>query len=157
MSDGYPFSAFNFEIRIHKEGDQAMLCGGAFSDCDGLEMTMDVKTIRQGGDNARQIRLAGPASFGQVTLKRGMTEGFALWDWFTQTISDPGLRANVQIVMFATDRSKQTAAFQLERCIPVKLKAPALNAREGIVAIEELQLAYETLRLDPAATKAGAV
>ncbi len=110
MSDGYPFSAFNFEIRIHKEGDQAMLCGGAFSDCDGLEMTMDVKTIRQGGDNARQIRLAGPASLGQITLKRGMTEGFDLWDWFNQTIADPGLRANVQIVMFASG-SKQADCF----------------------------------------------
>lgn len=149
MSDGYPFSAFNFEIRIHKQGDQTLLCGGAFSDCDGLELTMDVKTIRQGGDNARQIRLAGPASFGQITLKRGMTKGFDLWNWFTQTLADPSLRADVQIVMFETDRTKQTALFNLERCIPVKLKAPALNARDGIVAIEELQIAYETLRLDP--------
>ena len=147
-SDGYPFSAFNFEIRIHKEGDQTLLCGGAFSDCDGMEMSMDVKTIRQGGDNARQIRLAGPVSLGQITLKRGMTTGFDLWNWFNQTITDPGLRADVQIVMFETDRSKQTASFHLERCIPIKLKAPALNARDGIVAIEELQLAYETLRLD---------
>lgn len=153
MSDGYPFSAFNFEIRITKEGSKSMLCGGAFSDCDGLEMTMDVKTIRQGGDNARQIRLAGPASFGQVTLKRGMTEGFDLFTWINQTIADPGLRADVQIVMRATNKDTQTASFHLERCLPVKFKAPALNAREGIVAIEELQLAYETMRVD---TQAGA-
>lgn len=149
MSDGYPFSAFNFEIRIHKQGDQTLLCGGAFSDCDGLEMTMEVKTIRQGGDNARQIRLAGPVSFGQITLKRGMTKGYDLWNWFAQTLADPGLRADAQIVMFETDRTRQAALFNLERCIPVKLKAPALNARDGIVAIEELQIAYETLRLDP--------
>lgn len=156
MSDGYPFSAFNFEIRIHKQGDQTLLCGGAFSDCDGLEMTMDVKTIRQGGDNARQIRLAGPASFGQLTLKRGMTEGHDLWNWFTQTLADPSLRADAQIVMFETDKSKQTALFNLERCIPVKIKAPALNARDGIVAIEELQIAYETLRLEPLGGEKGA-
>lgn len=157
MSNDYPFSAFNFEIRIHKQGDLALFCGGAFSDCDGLEMTMDVKTLRQGGDNARQIRLAGPVSFGQITLKRGMTKGFDLWNWFTQTLADPGLRADAQIVMFETDRTKQTALFNLERCIPVKLKAPALNARDGIVAIEELQIAYETLRLEPPAGNKGAV
>jgi hypothetical protein len=29
--------------------------------------------------------------------------------------------------------------------MPVKLKAPALNAKDGMVAIEELQLAYESL------------
>ena len=155
MSDGYPFSALNFEVRITKEGSKSMLCEGAFSDCDGLEMTMDVKTIRQGGDNARQIRLAGPASFGQITLKRGKTEGFDLFNWINQTIADPGLRADVQIVVFAnaTNHSKESASYHLERCLPVKFKAPALNAREGIVAIEELQLAYETLRLD---TQGGA-
>jgi phage tail-like protein len=150
MSDGHPFSAFNFEIRIHKQGDQTLLCGGAFSDCDGLDMSMEVKTIRQGGDNMRQIRLAGPINLGQITLKRGMTEGFDLWNWFTQTLADPSLRADAQIVMFESDRSKQTASFNLERCIPVKIKAPALNARDGIVAIEELQIAYEALRLDTA-------
>lgn len=150
MSDGYPFSAFNFEIRIRKQGEQNILCGGSFSDCDGLDMSMEVKTIRQGGDNARQIRLAGPVSLGQITLKRGMTEGFDLWHWFSQTLADPSLRADAQIVMFANDRSKQTAMFNLERCIPVKIKAPALNARDGVVAIEELQLAYEALRFEPA-------
>ena len=35
--------------------------------------------------------------------------------------------------------------FFLERCLPLKLKAPPLNAKEGVVAIEELQLAYEWL------------
>ena len=35
----------------------------------------------------------------------------------------------------------------LSRCVPVKLKAPPLNAKDGAVAIEELQLAYESLRL----------
>lgn len=155
MSDGYPFSAFNFEIRIRKEGEQTLLCGGAFSECDGLEMSMDVKTIRQGGDNARQIRLAGPVSLGQITLKRGMTEGFDLWNWFTQTMANPSLRADAQIVMFESDRTKQAALFDLERCIPIKLKAPALNARDGIVAIEELQLTYEVLHLGPRSTNKG--
>jgi hypothetical protein len=31
--------------------------------------------------------------------------------------------------------------------VPIKLKAPALNAKDGGVAIEELQLAYESLTL----------
>jgi len=37
----------------------------------------------------------------------------------------------------------------MSRCVPVKIKAPALNAKDGGIAIEELQLAYETLRLKP--------
>ena len=39
------------------------------------------------------------------------------------------------------------ARFVLQRCLPVKLKAPPLNAKDGAVAIEELQLVYESLTL----------
>ena len=46
-------------------------------------------------------------------------------------------------------------SFLLTRCVPVKLKAPALNAAAGGVAIEELQLAYETLSLKERGPKRG--
>ena len=39
----------------------------------------------------------------------------------------------------------------LGRVLPVKLKAPPLNAKDGMVAVEELQLAYEWLSLREAA------
>src|SRR5262249_21990389 len=37
--------------------------------------------------------------------------------------------------------------FILKRCLPVKVKAPSLNAKDGMIAIEELQLAYESMKL----------
>jgi hypothetical protein len=43
----------------------------------------------------------------------------------------------------------ERARFLLTRCVPIKLKAPALNAKDGVVAIEEFQLAYESLTLKP--------
>ena len=143
----YPFTSFNFSIEINVGDDAKPLCNASFSDCDGLEMTMDVKTIREGGGNGRQIRLAGPISHGQLTLKRGMTASFDLWDWFERTHLDPTLRADAEVVLFASDGQTERARFVLRRCLPIKVKAPALNAREGAVAIEELQVAYETLAL----------
>lgn len=142
-----PFTGFNFAVEINVEGVGSKVCNASFSDCDGLEMTMDVKTIREGGNNARQIRLTGPMNFGMLTLKRGMTRSFDLWDWMTRMQSEPGLRADAEVVLLAADGSTERARFVLSRCVPAKLKAPALNAREGGVAIEELQLAYESLRL----------
>jgi hypothetical protein len=53
------------------------------------------------------------------------------------------------VVLHAADRVTVEVAFLLTRCVPLKLKAPALNAREGIVAIEELQVGYESLRVRP--------
>jgi len=144
-SPNYPFTAFNFAVEIRVPGVVEEVCSASFAECDGMEMTLDVKTIREGGNNDRQIRLAGPAAFGQLTLKRGMTASLDLWNWVRATIADPSLRADAEVVLFAADGETKRASFVLSRCIPVKLKAPALNAKEGMVAIEELQLAYESL------------
>jgi phage tail-like protein len=143
----YPFTAFNFAVEINRGRDGAPLVNAAFSECDGLEMSIDVKTIREGGSNDRQIRLNGAVAYGPVTLKRGMTQSFDLWTWFQDSVHDPRLRADAEVVLLAADGSTERARFQLMRCVPVKLKAPALNAKDGQVAIEELQIVYETLHV----------
>lgn len=147
MSAVYPFMNFNFSIEINRGDDAKPLANAAFAECDGLEMNMEVKTIREGGGNDRQIRLNGGVTYGQLTLKRGMTEGFDLWRWFRDSVANPRLRANAEVVLLAADGATVRARFQLSRCVPVKLKAPAMNARDGQIAIEELQMAYETLSL----------
>ncbi len=143
----YPFMAFNFAVEIRVEGVAEQVCDAAFAECDGLEITMDVKTIREGGNNGKQIRLTGPMNFGTLTLKRGMTETFDLWKWVELMQTNPETRADAEVVLFSPDK-KVRAKFLLSSCLPIKLKAPAMNAKDGGVAIEEFQLAYESLKLD---------
>ncbi len=144
----YPFTAFNFSVEINVEGVSEEVCGASFSECDGLEMTMEVKTIREGGNNGAQIRLTGPLNLGTLTLKRGMTTNFDLWHWMSRVLADPSLRADAHVVLMAPDRTTVRAKFLLERCVPTKLKAPPLNAKDGTIAVEEFQLAYESLTLE---------
>jgi len=152
--DTYPFIAYNFAVEINVPDIETVLCQAAFSECDGLEMTMDVKTIREGGNNTRQIRLIGPASYGVVTLKRGMTANFDLWDWFdAQQYGSPKqlrsrLRGEAKVALLSSDRKKVKALFTLKGCLLTKLKAPPLNAKDGVVAIEELQLTYESMSFE---------
>lgn len=143
----YPFTAFNFAVEIQVDGVSPMICNAAFSECDGLEMTMEVKTLREGGNHA-QVRLTGPIAYGQLTLKRGVTATFDLWDWFNAVVQNPSLRATAEVVLLAPDQQHtERARFVLSRCVPVKIKAPPLNAASGGVAIEEFQMAYESLTL----------
>jgi phage tail-like protein len=152
----YPFTTFNFAVEINRGESAEPLVEAAFSDCDGLEMSIEIKTIREGGSNNRQIRLNGPAAFGQLTLKRGMTENFDLWRWFEDSVADPRLRASAEVVLLAADGNTERARFVLSRCVPVKIKVPAFNARDSQIAIEELQVAYETLSLKrPESTQGG--
>lgn len=140
-----PFTAFNFAVEIVRADGAAPLVSAAFAECDGLELSMEVKTIREGGANDRQIRLAGPANVGQLTLKRGMTsDSLDLWQWMSDSLADPSLRAEAEVVLLAPDGSERMR-FVLSRCLPVKVKAPPLNAKDGAIAIEELQIAYERI------------
>lgn len=153
MATPQPFTSFNFAVEIQVKGIDKPICDAAFAECDGLEMTMDVKTIREGGNNGTQIRLTGPINYGQVTMKRGMTKTFDLWNWFNLMLSDPSLRADAHVVLFAADGTKEQVRFLLSRCVPVRLKSPPLNAKDGGIAIEELQLSYESLTLQEPAGK----
>lgn len=144
----YPFMAFNFAVEIHRDGEGGPLVEAAFADCDGLEMTMDVKTIREGGAPSRAIRVNGNVAYANLTLKRGMTADFGLWKWFEDSVANPRLRADAEVVLLGPDQSER-ARFQLSRCVPIKMKAPTLSAAGAAVAIEELQMAYETMNFVP--------
>jgi phage tail-like protein len=148
-----PFTAFNFSVEINVPFLGQTMCNAAFAECDGLDMTMDVKTIREGGNNTQQLRLVGAVTYGQLTLKRGMTNNFDLWDWFdAQQHGTPkqlrnDLRADVEVVVLAADHKQELVRFILKKCLLSKLKAPALNAKDGVVAVEEMQLTYESMTL----------
>lgn len=145
-----PFTVFNFSVNLTLPGQARPFCQATFAECDGLEMTMEPKKIQEGGNNRQAIHLIGPVSYGQLSLKRGMTpDSFELWDWFDRVLQQDqhGLRADGLVIMLASDGQTQQAIFELTRCLPIKLKAPAFNAASGAVGVEEMQIAYETLSI----------
>ena len=149
--DAHPFTAFNFRVEIDVEDLGEELCHAAFSECDGLEMTVEPKTIQEGGRNSGPVHMAGPVSYAQLTLKRGMTANVDLWRWFERVNrGEGGLRGTAEVVMLTSDRTREQLRFILERCLPVKLKASPLSGADGEIAIEEMQIAYESLTLKSA-------
>lgn len=147
MPESRPYITFNFLVEIQVEGINGLVGEAAFSECDGLELKTEIKTIHEGGNNAGPIHMMGPLSYGQLTLKRGLSNNTHLIDWYEAVVLKPGLRATAGVSVLAADAGAQAprATFQLTGVIPVSLKFPALNAREGAVAIEEMHLAYESL------------
>lgn len=154
MSIDRIFTTFNFLVEISVEGIDEPVCQAAFSECDGLEMSMQPKTFQQGGANTEQVHLAGPVTYAQLTLKRGMSLDFGLWRWFNKMMQPDqrSLRGQATVVMLDANRQEQLT-FKLKDCLPVKLRAPALNAEEGGIAIEEMQLVYAAMDVEFPAKK----
>jgi phage tail-like protein len=155
MAGEPPFSTFNFlvELRVDDAGSIGVsdpLCSAEFAECDGLEMTMEPKTVREGGANTRLHHLPGPVSFGTLTLKRGMTPDLGLWTWFAAASGNANRGKLAQGVVQMRNSAGDTTVvrFRVRDCLPVKIKAPALNAASGLVAVEELQIAYGALTIE---------
>jgi phage tail-like protein len=131
----------------------AELGDGAFQECSGLEVEMDVGEYLEGGRNANVVRQVGRAKYQSLILKRGMLFSGGqvngeFWNWLQNTIA--GLRPVVRYdgtiqVMSAGD--EVVARWQFERGLPARIRGPELNARTGEIAIEELHIAHEGLRL----------
>jgi phage tail-like protein len=144
-----PFTTFRFEVVLDldspADGISSPLCDAAFAECDGLEMTMEPKTVAAGGLNTEQIHLVGPVRYSQLTLRRGMTSTLDLWSWFA-LVGQTGRVSTASGTITMWDSAGNPAVvFSLEECLPVKMRAPSLNARDGLVAIEELGLVYRRL------------
>jgi len=143
----HPFTTFNFRIELQYGEGGTAICDAEFSECDGLELNLEPKTFREGGNNRRPVHLVGPVSYGQLTLKRGMTTDFGLWEWFeaVQQTKGHGVRASGEIALRSEDGQSDRVRFALEGCLPIKLKVPSLSAKDGQIAIEEMQVVYESL------------
>lgn len=149
-----PFIVFNFQVLLRVGNAAALglanpLCDAAFAECDGLEMTMEPKTWREGGNNQAQIHLVGPVSYGHLTLKRGMTANLDLWKWFALSTGNEhrSLRAS-GVVLMSDAAQRPCLRYTLDGCLPLKIKSPALNARDGVIAVEEMQLVYRRFTVE---------
>lgn len=138
-------------------GSEQILCEGAFSDVSGLEATMTVKSIKEGGRNWGEVQLAGPTAFSPVVLKRGVTETRHMWDLLDVMGRQANYSYRLQGRIEVFDQSRDTAAggeerplliWRLRNVMPSKFKGPELSATASQVAVEELHLVHEGLELE---------
>ena len=157
--DGFetPIIGFRFQVDFKEqmlanatEGGEVLLCRGAFAECSGLEVTMEPKTIKEGGRNWGANQRMGQVSFGTVVLKRGLSSNGDLWTWFSLVGQGAyAQRLNVTITLF-DQAGAGLHSWTLLKALPIKFKAPDLIASNSEVAIEELHLVHEGLRRETA-------
>lgn len=137
-----PFTAHAFAVELRLPGRDDPLCQAAFSRCEGLELRRSVVTLRDGASGMAWV-VPGQESFGHVTLRRGMTSTFDLWDWWARVRRDPGVRAVCDVIVLTPDLAAERVRFRLHGCLPVKLTGPTLDAMGNDIAIESLELACD--------------
>ena len=178
MADTELLTAFRFEVQLRRSpaspsGGRRLaqdapppsqaageaLCEGGFQEVSGLEIEMDVQDLLEGGRNNAVIRRLGRGKYPQLVLKRGLFHAGTssarmdgrFWRWMMDALDGvrPLQRVDGTVRVMSPDGSVR-ATWTFERGLPAKVRGPELNARTGEVAIEELSIAHEGLRLSEA-------
>jgi phage tail-like protein len=122
----------------------------SFTDCQGLGIKIKYETYYEGGVNDQQRILLGHPEFSEVVLKRGLTDDMVFWQWASQVMKNNSKkrieRRNVNIMVF-NQAGETMQCWTLIGAVPVGWKAPELAASSSNVAIEELTLIYEGIKV----------
>ena len=80
-----------------------------------------------------------------------MTASFDIWSWFDAVNRDPTLRADGEVVVFAGNGTTERVRFLLSRLLPIRVKAPQLNAelRKRLEAAEQRAIGKRLAGGDP--------
>lgn len=148
---------FNFRITLSRaDGSEPSSLGdGGFQECTGLEIEMDVQELQEGGRNNGTVRRVGRGKYSPIVLKRGMLfpDGGQvyneLWNWLQGVLDGvrPVARYDGVIEMLGANRIDTVATWTFDRALPQKIAGPQFNAKTGEIAIEELTIVHEGLRL----------
>jgi phage tail-like protein len=131
----------------------------SFTECSGISVQVDKEVYLEGGVNDQQRIFLKQTKFQDITLKRGMTNEIHFWEWMQEVLNLTGpanktdgpskvsARRNLTILLF--NQAGQTMqSWTIIGAIPVAWKTPTLQASGNAVAIEELTIAYEGLKVN---------
>lgn len=141
----WPLPKFYFNIDLGDGKPQG------FSEISGLETEVKMIEYRH-GDSAvfSPIKMPGLRSVGNVTLKKGVfTKDSIFWTWFDETKLNIIKRRTV-IVNLLNESASPMMTWTLTNALPVKLVSTDLKSDASEVAIETLEIAYETLAIKAA-------
>jgi phage tail-like protein len=130
-----PYKARNFRVEI--DGITA-----SFREVSGLESEVEVIEHREGGDTTTLRKLPGLRKYGNIVLKRGITQDTQLWSWHKQVLDGTVQRRNGSVILL-DDQGNDRVRWNFFQSWPCKYTGPTLNAESSDVAIETLELAHE--------------
>jgi phage tail-like protein len=138
-----PYASFNFLLEI--DG----VTSGGFSECSGLQMEVKTFDYKEGGNNKTTLKFPEHASYGNITLKRGVTTSNELISWQLEVNDDisgsRSIRRAVTIIL-QDEIGAEAKRWELTGAFPVKWTGPDFKANASEIAIESLEIAHEGIQ-----------
>lgn len=159
-----PLLGFNFQVSLMEAGraqagalttitlsSVGLTRVAGFSECGGLEGSLDIHEHNAGGVNGGALRFPTRIKWSNITLKRGVATNTMLFDWFNGFVLGQGARRDGVIVL-QNERHEPHTVWGFRAGLPVKYSGPALNAMQSSLAVESVEIAHQGLYQMPGAS-----
>jgi phage tail-like protein len=131
-----PLTGYLFGVEV--EG----IVRGYFNECSGVTAEVKVESWDEGGLNDRTRKFPGRANFGNVTLKRGLTDDDSFVAWFLDVSKGKKLRKTVTVTVFSSEL-QCIQNWTLHNAFPAKYSIPSLQSSANGVVIESIEFVHE--------------
>ncbi|MFB2881595.1 phage tail protein [Floridanema aerugineum] len=154
-----PFPAFNFLVSLIDSSSVLgsitsainFVAGGGFTECSGLESTLQVEEYSEGGENRFVHKFPTRITYSNILLKRGVTLSEDLWNWHASYINGNGKRRD-GVIILNNELQIPIKTWVFKRGLPLKWTGPTFNAAQSAIAVETLEIMHEGLELISAGT-----
>ena len=146
---GTSYQTINFHFKVQFDFDMdGNSIDVSFQSVTGLDSTLETETVREGGENRFTHVLPVRRKFGPLVLKRGLLtpEDSLLTQYFKQAFEDDVFTPFKLVTIHLLDETHQSLMhWEINNVWPLSWKIGELNAMEGAVLIETLELNYNRL------------
>jgi phage tail-like protein len=139
-----PVAAYNFFIELKGAG-----IIGAFRECSAISDEHQVIEYRAADESGKTViyKVPGPRKYGDITVKRGVTNDMKLWEWRKKVVEGniDKARASGSLIVYNYADQQEVARWNFDNAWPSKLSTGPLNATSSEVLIEELTIVCEKI------------
>ncbi len=136
-----PYRNFRFKVEI--DGIQT----ASFAEATIPDTTTDSVDYREGTDLPFQKKLSGLTKYGNITLKKGLTDSVEIYQW-RKSVEDTGAikaRKNISLVLI-DEEGNDKARWDIIEAWPTKYSPSGFSAKANEVVIETLELVHEGIK-----------
>jgi phage tail-like protein len=147
VEDFYQTVNFHFKVEftLNEEGIDVR-----FQSVSGLDVTLDTETVKEGGENRFEHVLPMRRKCAPLILKRGLLKPTAsgLTRWLQKAFNDEEIEPlDIVTIKLLNEEHKPLMLWTINNVWPRSWKMGELNAENGAVLIETLELNYNRLIL----------
>lgn len=133
-----PYRNYRFNVEI-----DSLIVGG-FSEVEGLERELQTVEYEEGGRNDFTHAFPDRMSTPTITLRRGLADSDVFWNWIQDVKYGTVERRNGRIVVLDLS-GREVWGWEFREAYPVRWSGPDLQADQGAVAVETVELTHRGL------------